>query len=135
MTESQIIFLNYEIQKALEAESKGAVALPAINWIDLLSKLIPILIQVLKPRFEFTEKFQGHGVRQRVELFHSRDPGNLTRMLSFHPNLRLTHDAIDQVDTRDTIRWPSVDHTIPKLILFLNCNPLSQLEKLIDRLW
>lgn len=49
MTESQIIFLNYEIQKALEAESKGAVALPAINWIDLLSKLIPILIQVLKP--------------------------------------------------------------------------------------
>lgn len=40
--------LNLDIQAALETNLKSVTALPAFNWIDLLTKLVPILIDILK---------------------------------------------------------------------------------------
>lgn len=48
VSEQERARLNKEIQKVVETDHKGALALPAINWIDLISKLLPILIQVLQ---------------------------------------------------------------------------------------
>lgn len=48
MSEQERARLNLEIQKVVLADHKGALDLPAINWIELITKLVPILIQVLQ---------------------------------------------------------------------------------------
>lgn len=56
MTENDRARLNNEIQQAIQTEYQCNIALPAINWfgapsinwIDILTKLAPIIIDILK---------------------------------------------------------------------------------------